>query len=163
MTSEAPPPATELMIELFPIERWARIRASIDLSPGSEAAVLEASHLTSDEWESLDERWLAHQDEALARGDTSSLHTADDAYLARVEEERGTVTADEYAALIAAAERGTAEQVLAELGIPSEAVVVVERVWCRRARQPQAQDSAAVSTSRSHVRVQGESRDDDPS
>jgi len=113
----------------FPLDRSARIAASIDLEPAAAPSILDANQLDDDGWKALCAHW---RDELVAdagRGNVTRLRASDAAYLARLEEERGAITADEYARLIAATERGTLPTALAELGIPAAAHIRIERVW----------------------------------
>ena len=68
-------------------------------------------------------------------GKRTLLDRFDQAYVARIEEERGPITVEEYARLCVAGERGTVEEVLKALGLPRGAVMRVERVWiCKLGR-----------------------------
>lgn len=138
LTMETPDSVEEtslLGVELlaaFPLERWARIAASLDVNDSAEPQVLEANKLVPEDWERLCDHWLGVQQEALDRGDANPLEASDGAYFQRLEEERGPISTEEYASLVVAAERGTQAQALKAAEIPDKALIVVERVWVRR-------------------------------
>lgn len=119
----AAPPKT------LPIARVARIAASLDLDPALREEILSANELNEAEWEAIEERSDAELRTALALGDTSPLVEHDGAYLARVEEERGSVTLAEYASILRAAERGASAARLSELEIPLAGELVLVRVF----------------------------------
>ena len=74
------------------------------------------------------QRWEEAIDAEIERDEVDLLRIFDKAYVAQLEKERGVITAEDYARLEMAAMRGTTEKVLAELGIPEEAEIRVERV-----------------------------------
>ncbi|HVY46243.1 MAG TPA: hypothetical protein VHB21_10210, partial [Minicystis sp.] len=131
----APPsaaaPRAELPLDRFPLERCAAIAASIDRAPAERGAVLESNEIDAPTWQALE----AHHRGALAR-ETSSrkplLKRYDEAYVARLEEERGPISAEEYARVVAAVERGDAAATMRELGLPAAALIRLERVWLRK-------------------------------
>lgn len=146
------PPLSAERLAAFPLERWARIVASIDAAPSDEAAILAANEIDAATWEQIDAHWLDAQQRRLEQGDASLLVAADDAYLARLEEERGALTPDDVAGLVVAGERGRRDAALDEADIPEAASCVVERVWCRRcAADPtlSSETDAAVERARS--------------
>jgi hypothetical protein len=113
----------------FPLDRSARIAASIDLEPAAAQSILDANQLDGDGWRALWAHWQEELGADASRGTLTRLRASDAAYVARLEEERGPITPDEYAGLIVAAERGTLPTVLAGLGIPAAAHLRIERVW----------------------------------
>jgi len=133
----APPISTERELELkgaFAIDRIARIAASIDLAPEQESDILEASHLTADEWEHL----VEHADCLIsADAGQDDLVRWDDAYIGRIEGDCGEVDRRRYAELVVSGEKGRTARWFELYGIPDSAQVPIERVWARRiASQP---------------------------
>ena len=111
------------------IERCAAIRAAIDRRGGEKAEILDESGLSPETWEGVEQRWESEMDAQIERGQTDLLDRFDAAYVAHIENERGSIRVEEYARLMIAAERGTTEAVLAELSLPEEAELRIERVW----------------------------------
>lgn len=129
--AERAPLASEVL-SAFTVERWARIVASLDAAPDAEADILAANDLDAAGWEQIDAHWVDAQQRRLEGGDATLLDAGDDAYVARLEEERGPITAEDHARLVAALERGAIEAALVALEIPEAAVPTLERVWTRR-------------------------------
>jgi hypothetical protein len=123
------PDEPEVSLEEFPIERYAALSAAIDKHPADKARMLEENRISVGQWESLTRRWDEAIDAEIERGEMELLRAFDGAYVGQIEKERGVITPEEYSRLEMAAERGTTEKVLAELGIPEEAEMRVERVW----------------------------------
>jgi hypothetical protein len=129
----APPPGPPpLPVEAYPIERCAGIAASLARRKEERAATLEENELSEERWAALDRHWAEVVREASARGKTGPLQAYDDAYVARLEAERGDITVQQYAALMVAAERGTEADALASLGLPRGALLRIQRVWLRK-------------------------------
>ena len=103
-----PPPtdAPAEPIEAYTLVRCAAIAARIARRPEEAGAVLEASRLSGERWEAAHERWLAAIRAETGRGKKALLSEYDAAYVKTLEEERGPITAEEYARLVIAAERG---------------------------------------------------------
>jgi hypothetical protein len=129
---EPPPEVAGPPIEKYSLERCAAIAARIDRRPEAYAKVLEHESLDLPTWEALDEHWRGVVDADVARGRRKVLAAYDEAYVGALEVERGPITAAEYARLIVASERGSAESVLGELGLPSTAMMRIRRVWLGR-------------------------------
>ena len=129
----------------FTVERVARIAASLDLDPELKSEILGANELDEDAWERIEETHDDAQRSALERGDSSRLEAYDAAYLARIEEERGEISAADYASLVVATRSGSTASRLAELEIPEAAEMVLMRVFERRL----ATDDAARLAQRS--------------
>jgi hypothetical protein len=113
----------------FTLERVARIEASLELDPDQRADILAANELDEDGWERVEATQDAAIRAALDRDDPSLLARYDAAYVARIEDERGTITVEEYASILAASRRGRAPERLAELGIPEAAELRLMRVF----------------------------------
>lgn len=117
----------------FTTERVARIAASIDLEPEASADILAASGLEEEAWELIEQAELDAIRQGLERDDTARLASYDAAYLARIEEERGPITSEEYESIIHAYRTATAGARLAELEIPEAAEMVLVRAFEARA------------------------------
>jgi hypothetical protein len=133
----APAPALEdaapaLPLDRFPLAACARIAASIARRRPEAAAILAEHELASGVWPLLEKHWAAALAEEAQRGKSALLRAYDEAYVARLEEERGAITPREYARLIIAVERGRADVVLGELSLPRGAILRIQRVWLNR-------------------------------
>ena len=124
--------ATELPLDRYPITRCAEIAASRARREPDAAAILAENELTPDVWAALDQRWTEAIRKESDRGRTTLLKAYDQAYVARLEAERGPITAGEYARLVIAFERGGADLVLAELKLPRGIILRVQRVFLDR-------------------------------
>jgi hypothetical protein len=121
--AEAPPPRE------ITIERCAAIRASLDRRPADAAAILRENEISPAAWEREEHRWESAIDAEIDAGQSDLLDRFDAAYVARIEEERGPLGAEDYARLVIAAERGTTEAALEALALPEAAEMRIERVW----------------------------------
>jgi hypothetical protein len=126
------PPAPALPLEAYPLERCAKISASIARRRNERAEILEAEELDLARWADLEKHWNDAIRAENARGKTALLGAWDAAYVARLEEERGPILSSEYALLVVAAERGHAERTLSELSLPRGAQLRIERVFLAR-------------------------------
>ncbi len=135
-----PPPEPEgtapkkLPIDVFTLERCARIAARIARRKTDRDAILDAEKLASGDWDALAAHWTEVIQVGTARGKTASLDAWDEAYVDELEVERGVIAVEEYASLVIAAERNTAEARLVELGLPRGALIRIRRVWGRKMR-----------------------------
>lgn len=123
----------EELLRSFPLVRCARMAASIDVDPEMKAEILGASNLSADDWEALDDHWQEAILADVQSGKLDGRAAYDDSYVARIEEERGPLNADDYGALVVAEERGSMDATLSQLALPEESVMPIERVWLRRA------------------------------
>lgn len=126
------PEDAPLPLERYPVDRCARIAASVARRNEDKSGILERHDLPPERWAELSKHWREALDAEQARGKSSLLRRYDEAYVAQLEAERGPITATDYARLTVAAERGTTDQVLAELDIPRGAIPRVQRVWLKR-------------------------------
>ena len=124
--AEEPEP---LPLEEYPLERCARIAASIARTREKLPQILEAHELEEEVWEALKAHWAAEIKMETERGKTAMLRAYDAAYVAQLEEERGPIAVEEYARMVVASERGTAPRTLAELGLPESSMLRIQRVW----------------------------------
>jgi hypothetical protein len=121
-----------LPLDAYPLERCARIDASIGRRGGEEREILEAQGLTAALWAKLDAHWKGAIDGETARGKTRLQKAYDAAYVAQLEEERGPITVEEHARVVVAAERGEAAEALRALELPEGALMRIRRVWIAR-------------------------------
>jgi hypothetical protein len=132
---KAPPvvPAAETPLEEDDsIERCARITASIARRKDERANILETEKLEAERFAALQTQWNGAISAETNKGKTKLLEKFDEAYVGRLEEERGTILAEEFARLVVASERGHPESTLRELGLPQSALMRIERVFLRR-------------------------------
>jgi hypothetical protein len=125
-------PAPLTAAELIPIEQCGAIAASLARRPDDMAAILDRSQLDSRRWPAIEAHWAAEIRKETRQGRTGLLRCYDQAYVERLEQERGPIEVEQYARLVVAAERGQAESTLRELGLPAGATVRIERVFLRR-------------------------------
>jgi hypothetical protein len=116
----------------FPLERCAALAASVARRKSEKAAILKRNDLTPHQWTELETYWAEAIQEETKRGKTEMLSAYDQAYVAQLETERGTITVDEYAQLTVAAERGTERETLAKMDLPRGAMLRLRRVWLKR-------------------------------
>ena len=127
-----PPGDAPLPLDAYPMERCARIDASIGRREGEAREILEAQALTEALWTRLDGHWKEAVAGETARGKSRLQKAYDAAYVAQLEEERGPITVEEHARIVVAAERGEAASALPALGLPSGALMRIRRVWMAR-------------------------------
>jgi hypothetical protein len=125
-------PTPSLPLDEYPIDRIARIAASIARRREDEGAILEGQRLAAPTWELLRAHWLDAIRAETERGERALLRAYDEAYVAQLEAERGAIGIEEYTRLLIADERGVAERVLAELDLPQGALMRIQRVWADR-------------------------------
>jgi hypothetical protein len=123
----APPPTHD-----DSIERCARITASIARRKDDRAKILEAEKLDAEQFTAMQTHWNGEISAETNRGKTKLLEKFDDAYVERLEQERGVIRPEEFAQLVVAAERGHPDATLRVLGLPSGALMRIERVFLRR-------------------------------
>lgn len=114
------------------IERCARITASIARRKNDRAKILEQEKLENERFSTMQTHWNSAITAETNRGKTKLLEKYDDAYVGRLEEERGTILPEEFARLVVSTERGHPDVTLRELGLPSAALMRIERVFLRR-------------------------------
>ena len=125
----APVPARRRPPAPGSLEHCAAIAASLARRPADQAAILGENKLSEDDWDALEQRWT----EAM-RKDPELPAAYDRAYVARLEEERGPISPDEYARLTIAHEHGRAThiQALRDLGLPWGATPRIQRAFAER-------------------------------
>ena len=148
-----PPEEAPLPLDEYPLERCARIRASLGRRPEGEPEILEAEQLAPDLWKKLEAHWKAAISAESRRGKSAQGRAYDQAYVAQLESERGPIGPAEYARLTVAVERGTEDGVLADMQIPSAGLIRVQRVWLQRILT----DPRAAQDARAAVRAARES------
>jgi hypothetical protein len=125
-------PAPVAPLEDESIERCARITASIARRKDDRAKILEGEKLDAERFAALQTHWNKAIAAETDRGKTKLLEKFDDAYVARLEEERGVLRPEDFARLVVSAERGHPDLTLRELSLPRSALMRVERVFLRR-------------------------------
>lgn len=125
-------PAPEAPLEDDSIERCARITASIARRKVDRAKILDAEKLDAERFASLQAHWNTAISAETDKGKTKLLDKFDDAFVGRLEEERGVIRSEEFARLVVASERGHSDSTLRELGLPPSALMRIERVFLRR-------------------------------
>jgi len=141
-----------LPLEQYPLERCAAIAASIERRKWDRERILKDEKLAVEVWEALHAHWLAAIEAEVDRGRKKMLMAYDEAYVGRLEKERGPITAGEYAGLLMAAERRGAEAELKKLGLPEGAMMRIRRVWLLRSMK----DQKAGAEVRAALRAAGE-------
>lgn len=114
------------------LEACAALTASIARRKSEEGKLLEGEGLSKKEWEDVKKHWEGEIQKELKRGKAELLRRFDEAYVERLEAERGVIGVEEYARLSVGMERRTVDEVLKELDLPRGAVMRVERVWMGR-------------------------------
>ena len=112
--------------------RCAAIAASIARTKTEKDRILEEHELEPGMWEVLDKHWNETVRALAGRGRTAPLTAYDTAYVAQIEKERGPIGVEEYARIVVAQERGSADEELAALSLPRGALLRVQRVWLGR-------------------------------
>ncbi len=121
-----------LPLDVFPLERYARLNAALALDPAAEPSILEQHHLDPATWRALRHHWQGALRAALRAGDPAPLRDYDDAFVGELERVRGAISPEQHASLTRASERGARAEGLATLGLPVAAILPVERVMLRR-------------------------------
>ena len=96
------------------------------------AHILEKNGVTSATWEALDRHWADAIREENKRGKAMLLKKYDQAYVRRLEEERGPISVEEYARLVVAVERGNGDRVLLDRELPQGTLLRVQRIWLEK-------------------------------
>ena len=128
----APEVPEPLPLDEYPIERCARIAASVARTRDRQAEILEANKLDAERWEALKTHWAAEIKKETERGKTTLLRAYDASYVAQLEDERGPIAIEEYARIVVAAERGTVNATLTDLRLPEGSMLRIQRVWMGR-------------------------------
>ncbi|UQA55735.1 hypothetical protein [Polyangium aurulentum] len=127
------PVPAPLPLDLYPIERCARIDASIARTPNRTAGILTDHGLDAPTWQSLRSYWQDAIQAEIDHGKATFLRSHDAAFLAQLEQERGPLTSEDLARLVLSAERGTRSKTLAALGLPPASGLAIERALLSRA------------------------------
>ncbi len=136
--AEPPPRETPLPLEAYPIERCARIAASIARDEARRAAILAVHGLGAEVWERLSTHWAeALRDDAL-RDRNKRIRAYDGAYVAQIEVERGPIGVEEHARLVVASDRSALGAALRGLRLPAGAVVHIRRAFIARSTEDAA-------------------------
>ena len=114
------------------IEDTATIAAELAEGQLDRARVLHAHGLLEPGWRKNRVRWDTAIAEEQARGKTLLRGAHDAAYVKRVEGFRGPITANDYAKLLVAMERGRVDATLNDLRIQRPALMPIVRVWTKK-------------------------------
>ena len=150
-TSSAPtdrPPAARKLrdVEDVTVSEYAELCALRDMRPHELDEIIDAADLSVPRFELVEERWQKAINEELERGMWALGAAFDDAYVARIEAERGVIDVPTYARIDVARERGRSGPLLDELAIPRVAAMPITRCWIRRiAGDFEISDSYAVA------------------
>jgi hypothetical protein len=127
-------PSLPAAADPFPIERCAAIAASCARRAGDVAKILDENGLSEDDWDALEHRWAQALRQDAEQGRTARLAAYDRAYVARLEEERGPITPEEYARLALAHDRDRAAltRALRDMELPWGASARILRVFAER-------------------------------
>src|SRR5262249_32396050 len=125
-------PGAGLPLAEYPLERCARITASIARSRQKTEQILRDHDLDEARGEPLKTHWAAEIKGETEHGKTALLRAYDAAYVAQLEDERGPIAVEDYARIVVAAERGTANATLAALGLPEGSMLRIQRVWMQK-------------------------------
>ena len=131
-TPLAPEP---LPLEQFPLARCAAISASMARKKADKPRILKENDLSAATWELLRKHWAEAILQEVNRGKSELIEHYDIAYVAQLEKERGAIGVDTFAKLVVANERGCGEARLEEFGLPTSAMLRIERVWLGRIAQ----------------------------
>jgi hypothetical protein len=127
-----PVPEPGVPLEQFPIERCAAIAASTARRREARSTILEENELTPERWGEIQDHWAREIRAEIKRGKTLLLKAYDVAYVAQLEKERGPIRPEEYARLVVATERDSAEEEITALGLPRGALMRIQRLWLDR-------------------------------
>ncbi|NUQ76724.1 MAG: DUF2169 domain-containing protein [Polyangiaceae bacterium] len=116
----------------FSLERCGTLTAYIARRKSEKAAILKREGLSLESWSSIEKHWAKAIQDEMKDGQNLLLDRFDTAYVAQLEKDRGELEPRDYAGLMVAAERGTTDDVLGQLGLPRGALMRLERVWIRR-------------------------------
>ncbi|MFT3770228.1 MAG: DUF2169 domain-containing protein [Minicystis sp.] len=117
-----------------PIDRCAAIAASIALRSGDTVAILQENQLTDEDWDEVEFYWSETLKRDASEGEPRRLAAYDRAFVARLEEERGPITPEEYARLALAQDRdrGALTRALRDMGLPWGCTPRILRVFSER-------------------------------
>lgn len=121
-----------LPVETHPLDRCARIAASLSRRPDDRATILRAHELDEQTWTRLDNHYGRRMFEEAERQKNSLLKAYDAAFVAQLEEERGPLSIEEYARITVAGERSSSDEAMIALHLPPEAAMRIRRVWIAR-------------------------------
>ncbi|MCC6552352.1 MAG: DUF2169 domain-containing protein [Polyangiaceae bacterium] len=132
-SDSAPAPAADdLPLADYPLPRCAALSASLERRPPDRRAILDGERLSDDVWARLARHWADAIRKQTSKGKGALLAAWDEAYVARLEEERGPIGPGEYARIAVAGERGDEEAAAEALGVPRGALIRVQRVYLHR-------------------------------
>ncbi|MBK8254737.1 MAG: DUF2169 domain-containing protein [Polyangiaceae bacterium] len=137
LAAPEPEVAEPLPLNLFSIEKCAQIAAQIDHTPSKKSTYLEEVSLTLTTWARLSDHYRELVSKELARNKSTHLKKEDAAYVAWVEQNRGPISAQEYAHLCITADLTDPAAELQKLHIAAQAWPRIKRVWtAKMAKDP---------------------------
>jgi hypothetical protein len=129
----SPAPPAPLPLDLYPLERCARIDAAITHRPARADEILEGHGLDAPAFRALRQHYRNAIQADLRQGNGALLLQYDAAFVAALERVRGPLTPDDFARLAIAGERGDLEASLSALDLPGSALPALQRVRIARA------------------------------
>jgi hypothetical protein len=131
-TDTIPAPAPRRPCDDVSLADYATLSAEIDLKPDVRQTTLDAAGLDEARFDEVHQRWQAAIDGELDRGRWELGAAYDDAYVARMELERGALDIHDYTLIEVAQERGRSDAQLDAMAIPRVAAMPIMRCWIRR-------------------------------
>jgi hypothetical protein len=126
-----------LPLDLYPLERCARIDAAITHRPARASEILESHGLDAPAFHALRNHHRDSIQADLRQGNGTLLLQYDAAFVAELERVRGPLTPGDFVRLARASERGDLEASLSALDLPGSALLPLQRVKIARAsREP---------------------------
>jgi hypothetical protein len=114
------------------LEHCAEVAAEMKHRADRRGAILAKEKLSDEQWTLVERHWAEAIMRETERGARKMLSAYDAAYVATQERLGLRVGLAEHARLQVAAERGTTQSVLAELGLESADQMRLGRVWTQR-------------------------------
>ncbi|MBK8257058.1 MAG: DUF2169 domain-containing protein [Polyangiaceae bacterium] len=125
-------PSTAPTPNAYPPRRCGGIHARIQCDEENTSAILEAENLSADQWEEVHSHWEDRMLAEASRGNAALLSEYDQAYVETLEAERLPITQAVYTSLAEANSCGELDEKLAELKLPEDAWVHIQRVQIAR-------------------------------
>lgn len=133
----APAPLPSLAATEISVELCATITAEIHEGAAEITPILDRHRCSADTWAEAQRLWASAIDQERRRGKSAVQEAHDAAYVAQLERGRGVLQVEDYARLEVGIERGEAAATLAELRLPRQALMPVQRLWlCRLLSEP---------------------------
>jgi hypothetical protein len=124
--------AAKVSLAELPLELCAYLAARIDRSPDERGRILSEMGLSEQTYIAASQAWAGSIRAEIEQGGSELRAAYERAYVSQLEVERGDLTVAEYTRLMVHVEHGDGEAILAELGLPRDALVRIERVFQER-------------------------------